>query len=478
MKKTVFISGKFNVIHPGHLRVFKLAKDLAEKLIVGVESDALANGYVQLSEDHRLEVVGRIDLVDQAVLINDSVINTIRRLKPDIVLKGKEYEDLPNAEIEILKEYGGQVLFSSGDTYTSLDEYRDENTEFKHNKVIPFNDDFLHRHNISVSKLANIVKKFSYAKVCVIGDLIVDEYIKCHPIGMSQEDSTIVVNPTKSDLFIGGAGIVAAHAKAMGSEVTFLSVAGDDAVAKFSVDSLKAMGVNLHVIVDQNRTTTHKKRYRVNNQSMFRVNYFRDDDISKEIQNQLIKKLLSIAPDLDVIIFSDFNYGCLPNSFVSKVSKIAELYKLVTIADSQTSSQIGDITRFKNMTLITPTEHEARVGLVNRSDGLEQLCRNLVKKTKCQNIFLKLGKNGLLVFKSEDGSNFDYCVDNLQSLNKYPVDVSGAGDSMLVAGSLALTVGGSIWEASVIGSIAASIQVGRVGNIPITKAEMLKALEE
>lgn len=478
MKNTAFISGKFNVIHPGHLRIFKLAKSLAKTLIVGVECDEMAKGHVQLDQYHRLEVVGRIDLVDKAVLIKDSVTSLISNLKPDIVLKGKEFENLQNIEQEALKEYGGQLLFSSGDTHDPSIEYETENNHHVKRNAIELSGNFLKRHNISVQNLENIIGRFSSIRVCVIGDLIVDEYIQCHPIGMSQEDSTIVVNPTKSDIFIGGAGIVAAHARAMGSDVTYLSVTGIDQVSHFARDYLNSMGVKLFLIDDEDRPTTHKKKYRFNNQTMFRVNYFRDEEISREVQNKFTKKLLEIAKDIDLIIFSDFNYGCLPTTLINKIARIAKTHNILTVADSQTSSQIGDILRFKNMLLVTPTEHEARVALMNRKDGLEQLCRNLIKKSKCKNIFLKLGKNGLLAVKAENNDTHEYCVDTLPSFNNSPVDVSGAGDSMLVAGSLAMAVGANLWEASLLGSIAASIQVSRVGNKPINLEEILKALKE
>ena len=65
-------------------------------------------------------------------------------------------------------------------------------------------------------------------KVCIVGDLIVDEYITCNPLGMSQEDPTIVVTPVEEEQFLGGAGIVAAHAVGLGASVDFFSVVGSD----------------------------------------------------------------------------------------------------------------------------------------------------------------------------------------------------------------------------------------------------------
>ena len=65
----------------------------------------------------------------------------------------------------------------------------------------------------------------------LVGDLIVDEYISCDPLGMSQEYPTIVVTPIDSKSFIGGAGIVAAHAAGLGAEVDFISIGNDNSLS-------------------------------------------------------------------------------------------------------------------------------------------------------------------------------------------------------------------------------------------------------
>ena len=73
------------------------------------------------------------------------------------------------------------------------------------------------KHGALHSNLKSILSSFANLNVCVIGDLIVDEYIACDPLGMSQEDPTIVVTPIDKSIFLGGAGIVAAHAASLGA---------------------------------------------------------------------------------------------------------------------------------------------------------------------------------------------------------------------------------------------------------------------
>ena len=93
--------------------------------------------------------------------------------------------------------------------------------------------DYPRRHKFSFQELIEIVDQMKRLKVCVLGDTIVDEYITCDALGMSQEDPTIVVTPVGREKFIGGAGIVALHAKGLGADVQFFSTIGKDDIGHF-----------------------------------------------------------------------------------------------------------------------------------------------------------------------------------------------------------------------------------------------------
>ena len=106
MKKIVFISGRFNVIHPGHLRLLRFAKKMGDYLIVGLESDKLAKEEAYVSESLRLEGLKSNIWVDEVVLMRDSLSKTIKKIKPQVIVKGKEHEEKFNIEKKIvLKTY-------------------------------------------------------------------------------------------------------------------------------------------------------------------------------------------------------------------------------------------------------------------------------------------------------------------------------------------------------------------------------------
>ena len=98
-----------------------------------------------------------------------------------------------------------------------------------------------------------------------------------------------------------------------------------------------------------------------------------------------------------------------------------------------------------------------------------------MKKAKSDAIILKLGSEGMIA-QLKKAQKPSPKTEKLEPLNSKPVDVSGAGDSVLISASLAMSAGASLWQASLIGNIAAFIQVGRVGNIPISSLELKEAL--
>jgi rfaE bifunctional protein kinase chain/domain len=474
-KRTVFVSGHFNVLHPGHLRLLRFAKEYGGRLVVAIESDKLAGTAAHVPEQMRLEGIQSNSWVDEAFIIDEPVADVIARLRPDIVVKGKEHESVFNSEAAVLEQYGGKLLFSSGETvFSSLDLIRKEFHEID-SRSIGLPHDYMGRHRIQRNMLASLATQFSKLKACVVGDLIVDEYITCQPLGMSQEDPTIVVTPIDSIKFIGGAGIVAAHAAGLGADVHLLTVAGADATREFADKALLDSNVRAHLLIDDSRPTTLKQRYRCKGKSLLRVSHLHQGAISVGLQSRMLAELEQLLENLDLLVFSDFNYGCLPQPLVDRMIRMAADRGVMMAADSQSSSQVGDISRFHGMTLITPTEREARISTRNHEDGLVVMAEALRIQSMAKNILLKLGEEGLLIHAGIGEAN-DWLTDRVNALNTAPKDVAGAGDSLLITGALTLAGGGSIWEAACLGSLAAAIQVGRVGNTPIKTSELLREL--
>ena len=469
--KKVFVSGDFNILHPGHLRLLKFAKESGNYLVVGVNSDTISDKCIE--EEIRLESIKATSYVDEAFIMDYSAVEYIKKHRPDIVVKGREFANKFNAELELLNSYGGQLLFSSGEIgFSSIDLLKREFAAMSHN--VTHHSAYLARHNVHLEDLQDVLEKFSNLNILVIGDTIIDEYITCEPLGMSQEDPTIVVSPLASNKFIGGAAIVASHARTLGARVKFISVVGKDANRDYLKNGLDALAIESTLYTDTTRPTTLKQRFRANSKTLLRVNHLKQHTIALDIESKIIHEIKESIEALDVIIFSDFSYGVLSEKLIESVVRLGREHGILMAADSQSSSQVGDISKFKNMTLVTPTEREIRLSLNDFESGLVVLSSKLTASTTAKYVFTTLGAEGVMIYNSVKG---ELLTDNINAISNVVKDVSGAGDSLLTCSTMALAVGASVWQSAYLGSVASAIQVSRVGNIPIRKDELLEELE-
>ena len=463
-----FVSGNFKVIHPGHIRLLRFAKEMADLLVVGVlpRNDFNAD----IDEQDRLYNVQALSMVDYACMVNDPLDDTLRALRPDYVVKGKEHEQTDNIEWQVLEEIGGKLIFSSGQPLPSaMDCVSAAPVQASTRLIQPHA--YMERHSLCVRSLTNLVERIKKVNVCVVGDVIVDEYINCDALGMSQEDPTVVVTPIDTQRYLGGAGIVAAHAAGLGANVNFAAVCGEGGATDFVSEKCQDYGVTCNLFSDSTRPTTLKQRYRCRGKTMLRVSHLRQHGVDKKLTEEMLAKLRPQVAKAQRLIFSDFNYGCLPQPLVDQLTEWANAKQTLIAADSQSSSQMGDVSRFRSTHLLTPTEREARLAVQDFEAGLVVLADLLLKRATARNVILTLGESGVLV--QQDSS----ATDQLPALNPAARDVVGAGDSLLVVASLALAAGGNIWEAACLGSVAAGIQVGRQGNVPLSADDIVACIQ-
>ena len=111
----VFISGNFNVVHPGHIRLFKKARELGNRVIVGVYSSTIAKGVELFPDEDRVDAVANNSLVDEVRLITGPIEKLLEEIDPQIILKGREFEDRSNEEESYARKNGKRVVYSDGD---------------------------------------------------------------------------------------------------------------------------------------------------------------------------------------------------------------------------------------------------------------------------------------------------------------------------------------------------------------------------
>ena len=228
------------------------------------------------------------------------------------------------------------------------------------------------------------------------------------------------------------------------------------------------------LVVDSTRPTTFKKRYLVENQKLFRVSKLDERPISEELENNLIDKLEGLAPSTDCIVISDFVYGVITEKIIKRVKEISIKYSIPLIGDIQCSSQVGSLLKFNQFSLLCPNEKEARIAMQDNNSGIEKISRNIIEGLKIDGLIMKLGANGFISYDCFDKNNT--IRQAFPALTANPLDVAGAGDSLIAVMANGLACHHKIMKTSALACCMASISVSNMGNIPIKSEELRKFL--
>lgn len=478
------VYGHFNVIHPGHLRFLRNAQEIGKYLLVMIRSDSdlLDDTSEQFfTQEERAQGVAALHGVDAVVVLDKiSFEEVIEILKPNSFVLGKEFETHQDHKVKsyinTISHYGGKTYFRSGDVkYASTDLLFHSEEEIQTSKLNLFQKTCL-KHNIDLQDLQNKLDDFSKVNILVVGDTIVDQYVACDALGMSAEAPVIAIRELETKEFIGGAAIVASHIKTIGANCHYLSVIGDDQPGVFVEEQLNSLGVKPSLLKDPKRPTTFKIRYMVNNQKMLRVSRLQDHSINKDLENALLKEVENMIAELDGIVLCDFVYGVITKRVLEKIVDMANANDVMLFGDLQCSSQVGNVCKFKTFDLITPTEREARIAISDHESGLENLAHTILDDTQSKNLLITLSSNGFIAYHKVKNSVMTKSQ-HFPALNSNPVDVAGAGDTLLATMAVGLSSGLNLLETSALGTCSAAVAVGRLGNIPIKQLELKNYLQ-
>ena len=145
--------------------------------------------------------------------------------------------------------------------------------------------------------------------------------------------------------------------------------------------------------------------------------------------------------------------------------------------DLQCSSQVGSVTKFKEYDLLCPNEREARIAMQDKELGLEALTQKLFKETNSKRIIMKLGADGFIAYEKNKSSN-KMNSQSFPALATNPIDVSGAGDSLLSVMAVGLTCKESMMVSAAVGACRAAIAVDTIGNYPIGKEKLKEKVKQ
>ncbi len=473
----VLAYGHFSTIHPGHIRYLRHARNLGKQLLVALIGDG-SNSY-PFNQQERAEALSLLGIADAVLLLQANELDqAIAALQPAVLVLGNEFktDNTIQSTLAQQRQQGRSVQFHAGEIHYATAALLSSSERDLSQQRRSLFQAACRRQGISQTHLLDAINAWGETRLIVLGDTIVDQYAACEAIGMSAEAPVVVVRELERKNFIGGAAVVAAHISALGAHCDFISVVGADSAAELVRQELADQGIGDGLSSDPSRPTTFKKRYVVENQKLFRVSRLEEHNLDAAVEDQVIAQLERLAPGANGIVVSDFVYGVVTPRILEVVKQLAQQHNLLLFGDLQCSSQVGSITRFEDFSLLCPNEREARLALQDKDSGLEQLSQRLLQITRSELLVMKLGPEGFIAY--DRASNGQLSSQAFPALSVNPLDVAGAGDSLLALFATGLASGQAMMPTAALACCMAALAVETMGNTPITAAALRSNLQE
>jgi D-beta-D-heptose 7-phosphate kinase/D-beta-D-heptose 1-phosphate adenosyltransferase len=305
----------------------------------------------------------------------------------------------------------------------------------------------------------------SNERILVVGDLMIDHYLWGNCNRISPEAPVQVVDIKSETTVLGGAGNVVNNLRALGANVTVMSVVGEDEVADELAIMLDKLGVESFLLRDKNRKTTKKSRIIASHQQVVRYDKESKNEIDIECEKSLIYKIFETINQYDLIILSDYGKGVLTYNLVEKIICATSGTNLKVIVDPKGE----DYSKYKGAYLLTPNKNEAQMATgIEIVDDLS-LLEALKKLKDSANLDIPM------ITLSEDG--IAILADNNKIIKKPTVarevyDVTGAGDTVIASLGYCLAKNMSIESSMEFANLAAGVVVGKLGSATATLEEI------
>jgi rfaE bifunctional protein nucleotidyltransferase chain/domain len=483
----VMCHGCFDIVHPGHIRHLQHAARLGARLLVTITGDSLLDkgeNRPLIPQDLRAENLAALDCVDWvAVNRKPTAAEILELLRPDVYVKGREYEHNRDPrflrEKAIVERHGGRVVFSSGDVVfssTALIRAMEETS----GGVQAALRQLLDQHHVTSGAMETLIDRFAGRRVLVIGEAIRDTYVMCERPAIAGEGPMMTLRPMEYRSFDGGAAIVARHVSAMGGEPTILTAMPRTLETEALRKRLASEGVHARWI-DMDAPLIEKQRFLVGSSKVMKLDLGGPITLDATDQDSLIDLAAQLAEGCDAAIIADFGQGLFTDAMLVRLCE--RLRPCVRVLAGDVSGRRSNLLAMRCMDLLCPSEAEIRDALHEYDEGLSSIVWRVLDVTQSRAVIATLGEEGLIAFKrrpdadaNPDAWETRVNAQHVPALTPYAVDQLGCGDALLAASTLALTAGGSLVHAGLIGSVAAAEEARRLGNAVIAASDLRRGL--
>jgi D-beta-D-heptose 7-phosphate kinase/D-beta-D-heptose 1-phosphate adenosyltransferase len=315
----------------------------------------------------------------------------------------------------------------------------------------------------------DVVRAFDGARVLVIGDVMLDQFVIGRVNRISPEAPVPVVEHDHDEFRIGGAGNVAANVRTLGARVELVGLVGDDPARDRLRIELTQRGIGCDgLVTDAGRPTTTKQRIvTTRNQQVARVDYESDAEATGAIEDALLATVSRELANAAVVVISDYLKGAVTQRTVAHIVEAARARPIPVLVDPK----IPHIDYYRGATVVTPNHHEAEVAThlrIRTDDDASRAGRVFLERAGCESVLITRGEHGMSLVGPGGDEHFP-------AVAREVADVTGAGDTVIATLALAMAAGADTATAARLANYAAGIVVGRFGPATVTPEELLAA---
>ena len=320
--------------------------------------------------------------------------------------------------------------------------------------------------------LVRMVRELSSPSILVVGDLILDRYIEGSASRVSPEAPVLVFEEQDQRFLLGGACNVAANLVGLGARAAVLGVIGNDAMGERLRELLAEGRIETKpVVADDTRPTTVKTRFVSKTAQVLRVDTERRHAPAGDVKKQILDYLEQRPFPHDAVLLSDYAKGVLDRDIVEAAVRAAHSNDGIVVVDPKGK----DYEKYRGVDILTPNRDEAEAATGVKIDGhhdLQAVAGRLREITGVRAAIVTLGKDGIF-FENDRGESRI-----IPTEAKAVFDVTGAGDTVVAALTLARACGVPIEDSVRFANVAAGIVVGRFGTWSVSRPEILARLGE
>ena len=466
-KKVVLCHGTFDLLHAGHIRYLKSARNEGDVLFVTVTTDEFVNKGPErpvFSQDLRAENLGYLSFVDFISLNNEpAAVNLISEIKPHIYVKGPDYRNMKDDltgnifdEKKAVEAHGGKLVFTDDITFSSTSLLNEHFGVFPP-KTKSYLQSFKKKYNYT--EITNKLKDLKDLTVLIVGDAIIDEYHYAEPLGQSSKGANLAVKFCREEQFAGGSLAIANHIAGFVKDVTIVAGLGkEESYEDFILSKLKN---NIHpeFFYYPDAPTIVKRRYVDEDLvKLFEVYFYNDEPSIAELDPIVCSWLEKNTAKFDVVIVPDYGNGFISTNMIQKLCNHARFLAINTQVNSGNRGY-HSINRYPRADFVSLNGPELRVAAHSRHDSYEMLAKATMNQLGAKYFAVTLGSDGgLLLDKKQDKTH------KIPILSTKVLDRIGAGDAFLSLAGLCLGGGVASEVALFVGNAAAALDVQVVCN--------------